>query len=294
MAIALRSFLRVSLALVGAVHAFACGGTEETERPTRPDGRGDAQGVDTSSCEDVVKLFEFAEVEPFDESSVQDSSTNINAVTGLPDDPVGWWVSTDGSNANFRPHDTGFTACAPDAEQCTMAEIPADFATTEGGAASLLAGDGQCEASDRYMMIGSGAPGFGGWGMKFGANMRGPLRDARDWDGVALWARRTEESVASSFAFIIPDKYTSNQDGDYFCRDGLEVENLCDAFGRAIDVDTEWRVYFLPFDTLAQQGFGKASPLGALDVGQIVGLSFEFGTGTFEFHIDEIVYFREK
>jgi hypothetical protein len=149
------------------------------------------------------------------------------------------------------------------------------------------------------MALQSRKPGFSNWGLTFGSNFSVEVSDATEWDGIGFWAKHGEASSVTSFNATLPDKYTSNQqngvEGAHFeCRDGLEVANLCDPFGRGISVTDDWRFYLLPFDEVLQQGFGKASPLGMLDVAEILGISFQIGAGTWDIWVDEVVYYRER
>jgi hypothetical protein len=198
-------------------------------------------------------------------------------------------VSTDGTNDyNYHPYDTHLVG---------VQNVNADFSPTEGGAPALL-GDSRCQPSAGHMLIESRKPGFSDWGLTFGANFREATQDGSEWDGIGLWARHGKGSAVTSFNATLPERHTSNQESadgaQYECRDGLDVANLCDPFGRGIDASEDWRFYLLPFDSLAQQGFGKASPLGQLNVEEILGLSFQIGAGTWNLRIDEIVYYRER
>lgn len=261
----------------------ACGGTSNDPRPEKPSA--DASDPELESCEDIVEAFEFRVIEPFEDASVQDD--------GMRD--AGWWVSTDGTNDyNYLPYDVHLVGTT---------NVNANFQPTtpeedEPSAAPMLTGEAACEPSAGYMKLESREPGFSDWGMTFGANLNASIRDASDWDGIGFWARHGEESAGRTFYATLPDKYTSNQEAadgvHYECRDALEVENLCDPFGRGIAVSDEWRFYLLPFAQLSQQGFGKASPLGMLDVQEILGMSFQIGAGTWEIWVDEIVYYRER
>lgn len=289
-----RSGSRFAVGLLVAGSAYACGGTEDSPRPEPPDGEFDAGTVDLSSCESIVDAYEFTRVESFEEGSVDDKGTT---------DPAGWWVSSDGTNeGNYVPFDNtlkpGTVGC-----QTTDTENCRDLLPREGGAPSLVASvDGatdwtgveRCETTDHAMMLKATAPGFGDWGLSFGSNFHGALTDASDWDGVAFWARRDEDSAVTTFTTAFADNHTSNQAQTHECRDGLDVANLCDPFGRGIAAEPEWKLYVLPFADLKQQGFGAASPLGALDVENILGMSFQVGPGTWEIWVDEIVYYRER
>jgi hypothetical protein len=291
----LQPALLVSLLVLGV---SGCGGTENRLRPTEAavdaGASGAALDVSAEACDALIDAFEFRLVEPFEDADVQDSSTAIDPVTMQYVDPVGWWVSSDGTNPNHVPHIAGSAPCPADEPNCSEIQIPPDFRTTSGGAPRLVDGAGQCEPSAGYMKLKSSPPGFGDWGLTFGANMRGEVRNGEGWDGIAFWAKHAPGSDASTFYATLPDQYTSNQGGDMFCANGLLVKNLCDPFGRALGVTVEWRLYFLPFDAIYQQGFGKASPLGRVEIEDIIGLSFQLGGGTWEFALDEIVYYRSR
>jgi hypothetical protein len=269
-----------------ALSATACGGTSNDPRPEPPSADEGGSGLDLGSCEDIVEAFEFRAIESFEGGSVQDSMER----------DVGWWVSTDGTNNyEYQPYD----AYDVDNHRVNANFLPTLPEEGDASAAPALLGDAACEPSAGYMKLESREPGFSDWGMTFGANFKNELLDGGDWDGIAFWARHGEGSAVTSFNATLPDKYTSNQAAadmvqHYECRDGLEVENLCDPFGRGIAVTDEWRFYLLPFAQLSQQGFGKASPLGMLDVQEILGMSFQIGAGTWEIWVDEIVYYRER
>lgn len=283
-----RRHSRLLAVLCAALGVAACGGTANDPRPEKPTGSGGDAALDLGSCEELVEAFEFWSIESFEGGSTEDTGTS---------DLAGWWVSNDGTNdGNHGPYDwSQATACQVNANGPNDCR---DMFPREGGAPDLSSADASCEATGHAMRLHSGPPGFSDWGLTFGSNFRDEFTDGTEWHGIGFWARHGEDSAVKTFNATLPDRHTSNQDAtggaNYECRDGLSVENLCDPFGRGIRVTEEWRFYLLPFEELSQQGFGKASPLGMLDVAEILGMSFQVGAGTWDIWVDEIVYYRER
>jgi hypothetical protein len=280
---------------VALLLAPACGGTDDTERPTRSAGIGE-DSPNLYSCEDAVELFEFRTLEPFDEDDVADDANRT----------LGWWVSYDGSNdvdvekeqdgvPIYQTQSYNFSPAPPSETNQTRTTVD----TTEDGAPTLEEGGSQCDDSPRAMRVVSGEPGFSGWGYALGSNINwsGPAdedpHDASDWEGLAFWGRLGKTGRPATLSATVIDQYTSASEGTY-CSDGLYVDQSCDTFGRGVGLDEEWRLVLIPFEKMYQEGFGLAAPEPMPEIDQLAGISFYFGKGSWEIWLDEVSYYRSK
>jgi hypothetical protein len=128
-----------------------------------------------------------------------------------------------------------------------------------------------------------------GWGsVDGGADDMLPF-DATGRRGITFWARIGETStdrVRVAFA----DKYSRPQGG--ICVENGPIDNACyDLF--TIDLtqlSTTWKPYRIPFNGLAQRGFGLTRP--ALDVSSIYNIEFAPAPSTtFDFWVDDINFY---
>jgi hypothetical protein len=254
--------------------ALACGGTENTPRPERVAADSVAP-LDRTDCDAATDAFEFEVLEPFGFGAVNDSDSRI----------LGWYVSVDGTNPDHTPN-----------------VLWAQFNPVRGGAPSLT-GDEQCEVSSYAMQLVSSGDGFRDWGMSFGSNMHDTSgtnadgrnhTDATDWDGIAFWARRSEDtSPNQALKMTVVDEFTAADKGSY-CRDGLYDAEGCDAYGRAVLLSDEWELFLIRFEEMYQEGHGLRSEEPTVLLEEVGGVSFLVGGGTWEVWVDEVAYFRTK
>jgi hypothetical protein len=135
------------------------------------------------------------------------------------------------------------------------------------------------------------------WGASFGFSFRADDTmsiDASEYDGVSFWAKVGADSI-DHLRVEIADSSTSPAGGT--CDDA--GDKCHDHFGTSITLDTEWQRVDIPFDVLAQQGFGdpQAESFTALALYQV---QFKFGKSLFaddaayEIWIDDIVFYAEE
>jgi hypothetical protein len=113
--------------------------------------------------------------------------------------------------------------------------------------------------------------------------------DASPWDGISFWVRKGGAGK-SSFIITVSDPGTTTP----VCS---EVETdadaeKCDAFGVAVTLTEEWTFVPAVFRSMRQKGFGKPSPIGHLDSGNIKKIQFLMSAGDWDFWIDDIGFFR--
>ena len=96
------------------------------------------------------------------------------------------------------------------------------------------------------------------------------------------------------------DKQTDEVNGREMFEDGkprcLEATDdkaqKCDRFGAEIELGAEWRFFEIPFAGMKQRGFGRK--VTKPDVKGILGVSIGFGTGSWDFWIDDVAFYRER
>ena len=228
---------------------------EHTGRPTSTPE--DSDGSTATSTKDPCRIARDLEYFP-----IQDFEFGI---------ATQWWVSTD---------ETG--------------EIN-HMAGREPSAEALP--DGRCGISRYALHI--EAEGLKTYGGALGFNYYLDPHDITEWDGISLWARRGDNSGKSLFV-ALSDKYTDEvngkllfEDGKPYCLETTDDDRLkCDRFGIGIGLDTEWRLFKVPFSVLKQRGYGVIAP--ELDISGILGLSIGFESGDWNFWIDDVAFYREK
>lgn len=120
--------------------------------------------------------------------------------------------------------------------------------------------------------------------------------DASGWDGIGFWVRKGNPGTKASFIATISDPGTTPPaPGQPGCTEEETAADAkkCDAFGVAVTVTDEWTYVPARFSAMRQKGFGRPSPLGRLDSGNIVKLQFLFSAGDWDIWIDDVAFFRE-
>jgi hypothetical protein len=121
--------------------------------------------------------------------------------------------------------------------------------------------------------------------------------DARGWDGISFWARNGNPGTNSTFIISVSDPGTTlPPPGQPGCSDAETAPDAekCDAFGVAVTLTEEWTFVPALFRAMRQKGFGKPSPLGYLDTGNIVKIQLLLGRpGDWDVWIDDVAFFRE-
>ena len=59
-----------------------------------------------------------------------------------------------------------------------------------------------------------------------------------------------------------------------------------------IELGAEWRFFEIPFAGMKQRGFGRK--VTKPDVKGILGVSIGFGTGSWDFWVDDVAFYRER
>lgn len=136
------------------------------------------------------------------------------------------------------------------------------------------------------------------WGANVGTPLLSPFDDAAEWEGVAFWARRAPHS-RGILRIEVADTQT---DGTYITASGEppcsydasqdEIFEGCDRFGGYVQVGPSWNFFTLPFDSLAQAGWGKSAD--SLRIGELRSITFLFGAGTWDVWIDDVAYYKRR
>jgi hypothetical protein len=195
-----------------------------------------------------------------------------------------WWVSSDGTGQMER------TPSEHEREEerwlYSGREPPA----------SEIAG-GRCGVSRYALNIkATGMEIFGG---AFGKNFFPETFDASDWDGVAFWGRRGEDSGSTLF-FAISEKHTDQNDGsrlfedrEPFCEENpVDPLMKCDRFGVGVGLEKEWQFFKVPFSRMRQRGFGIQAP--EMDLSALIGVNISFEIGDWDIWMDDVAFYREK
>lgn len=131
--------------------------------------------------------------------------------------------------------------------------------------------------------------GFTLWGAGIAVDLHHPMRDvmpspydASGFEGIVFWARGDTDVrvLLVTSATSIP-MY------------GGTCELVCnDSYATVVSPDATWRRYVVPFDTLAQGGWG--TPV-EFDSSTLMGVSFQLPANTtFELSIDELGFYRAQ
>ena len=137
-----------------------------------------------------------------------------------------------------------------------------------------------------------------GWGGALDVTFTPNVLNAEGWDGISLWARRGQGSGGQALILSVVDQHASglscNATDPALACDPLAVPDTekCDPFGSVITLRDEWTFFEIDFDDMRQKGFGKASPLGELDLSNIIRLQFLVTDGDWDFWIDDVSLFR--
>jgi hypothetical protein len=116
--------------------------------------------------------------------------------------------------------------------------------------------------------------------------------DFSEWDGILVWAR-----VAPGSASYLRVRAADGAVDDKGCvcnpyTDQNDSSSGCDKWGTYITIDTTFRAYLLPFDSMQQGGWGRKSK--ALDTSDLFSLGFEWGRGAWDLWIDDVAFYRRR
>jgi hypothetical protein len=92
--------------------------------------------------------------------------------------------------------------------------------------------------------------------------------DARAWDGISFWVKKTPGGTNGTLIVTIADPGTTEPPpGTPGCSSVETAPDAekCDAFGIAVTLSEEWTFVPALFRSMRQKGFGLPSPLGRLD-----------------------------
>lgn len=176
-----------------------------------------------------------------------------------------WWITTDGTDGIVTPE----ADMAPPAER--------------------ILGK-RCDSELGMHITGSD---FTDWGAVLSVGMRYSDKeeavDLSDFDGVMLWAR-VGETHSSNVRIQFQDSTTHKQGG--LCTDEAGLEDSCwDGWGTDIaPIGTEWRLYKIRFDALAQRNFGLQGD--EIDLENIYTIDFILdANAVFDVWLDDIWLF---
>jgi hypothetical protein len=126
------------------------------------------------------------------------------------------------------------------------------------------------------------------WGATFGVYWNACVFDGSSFRGVRFWARGNAAPVR--YISPVPGVVPVSEGGS--C--ALEAEGLCwDSHTTSLAFDTEWKEYFVPFDSLAQTGWGLE--VDAFDARLIFTLQFQTDANqNFDYWIDDIGFYTDE
>lgn len=129
------------------------------------------------------------------------------------------------------------------------------------------------------------------WGGNVAYTFQPPYdAQAEGWEGIALWARREPDSEGQALFIAVSDKYT--MEGQGYCADSTIDTEKCDRFGSAIGLQTEWRLFLVPFANMKQRAYGVPSP--GIDLPAILQLNLYFDIGDWDFWVDDWGFYKAK
>jgi len=247
--------LRFAPLLVAALAALGCSDDSAAPAPTPDTSTG------TENCtEDLVG--------PIDPTLlIDDFEDGDSRIAPVADHEGTWWLSTDMTDGTTTP--PGDQAVSPE----------------------HIVG-GRC--GSKYAMRISGE-GFTDWGASLIANFNyendvlAPI-DASALRGVRFWGR-VGESTTSPLRVQLQDGNTYPQGG--VCNEDPSASDACyNGFGTSVlPLDTEWRLYELPFERLGQRDFGLRT--GALDKPTLYAIEFGVEQNTvFDFWVDDLWFYE--
>jgi hypothetical protein len=155
--------------------------------------------------------------------------------------------------------------------------------TFEVGVEQIPGGRG----ASQYAMHAKGS-GNSEWGASFGVYWNACVFDGSSFRGVRFWARGNGSPVR--YLSPVPGVVPVSEGGG--C--ALEAEGLCwDAHTTSLAFDAEWKEYFVPFDSLAQTGWGLK--VSEYDPKLIFTLQFQTDANyDFDYWIDDIGFYTDE
>lgn len=206
---------------------------------------------------------------PVDPAALIDDMEDQNGTLAQVGDRNGvWWISTDGTGGTVTPQ----ADASPNAERIL---------------------GGRCDS--RYAMRITGSD-FSDWGAVLSVGFRyGTTQEAvdlGDFDGVMLWAR-VGETHSSDIRVQFQDS-TTHPDGGK-CKDASGSEDACwDGWGTEIaPLSTEWKLYQIRFDSLAQRNYGLQGD--AFDSNHVYSMDFLLQQDSvFDLWLDDLWLYQES
>jgi hypothetical protein len=154
------------------------------------------------------------------------------------------------------------------------------------------------------------AEGLYNWGGQLYRDFSQSPVDASGYDGIAFWAKLGQEGLGRSVFIAFEDKYTredsyklTDKDGNpvideetgqqkSYCTDSSVDTEKCDRFGAGVGLEEAWRYIKVPFSSVQQRGYGRASD--HLHTEELLGIAVYFDVGDWDFWMDEISFYKEK
>jgi hypothetical protein len=205
---------------------------------------------------------------PTDPTAIIDDIEDGNSLIAPVADRNGsWWITSDGTEGTITP----MSGAAPPPEQ--------------------ILGK-RCESEYGIRVTGQG---FTEWGANVAIGFRYegmemPI-DASDFSGVMFWAR-VGETHSSPVRVQFQDTNTYPNGGVCDPDPASGTEQCYDGWGTTLTpLDTEWRLYKIPFSRVTQQNFGYASE--ALDTTALYTLEWIVQQNTvFDLWLDDVWFYE--
>ncbi|HEV8548595.1 MAG TPA: hypothetical protein VGQ57_06195 [Polyangiaceae bacterium] len=269
-----RSISRLGALFMASI-AVACGGEAKhpSDAPAHdvPDG-GAGKGADAGApvprdCPDPSSDDPALVID-----DMEDGDAYILAAAGRYG---GWWTDGDAT--------TGASM------------VPAQWSLSNRLAAPELLPEPRCGSLHAMHVTGQG---FTDWGAVLGADLvegttpNGDSRvlpyDASAYQGVEFYARIGDTSIGT-LRYQVSD-VNSQPEGGRCTLNGGTSDGCYDSFGVAINLDTTWRHYKIPFSGLSQQNFGL--PADGVVSNAVYQITFDFpASSVFDFWMDDLKFY---
>lgn len=227
-------------------------------------GCGEADSNDEDTNEDERCNSEFnGPIEP--SALIDDLEDGDGQIAQINSRNGSWWVSTDGTDGIVTPE----ADAMPPAERILGKRCDSEFGMHVTGAD------------------------FSDWGAVLSLGMRYDTKeepvDLSDYDGIMLWAR-VGETHSSNVRIQFQDSTTHANGGVCNTEDG-NSDSCWDGWGTDLaPIGTEWQLYKIRFDDLAQRNFGLQGE--KLDVENIYNIDFSLdANAVFDVWLDDLWLF---
>jgi hypothetical protein len=318
----MRRLVALSLAVTAAASSLACGGNSDKPRPPDPGAcRPIVPLVDypdpwigTVDCHalDRYEVMLLDDFEPFFVEQAWYTNNDRTAEQDPPADnnePPHMTLIPGGRCVGVAPSANAASLCNISEPTTPVGECPGVVTPEAHGAMHIVTGNltnnggqlGQTLARcppltpDLACDFEPGVPEVGACSIA-DAPTRGQKGcvgfDARDWEGIVLWARIGPGSQAS-VKVRVADRLTD--DKGCICNPKTNQNDSsdgCDKWGKFITLDGTFRAYTVPFTELQQGGWGAASP--GLDPSDLFSIAIEYGRGAWDLWLDDIGFYRRK